>query len=108
MKLSELMRAMTPLPWSYAEMDNDKVVPTVRLFGRWKHDPSREVCFGRIDTVADARYACHAACLLPELIAALHLLLQEQKRPRSELSPEQLDLCESALVRAITVETNGE
>ena len=51
-------------------MDNDKVIPTVRVFGRRKHDRSKEVCFGRIDSVPDAQYACHAATVLPELLAA--------------------------------------
>ena len=51
-------------------MDNDKLIPTVRIFGRRKHDPSKEICFGRIDSVRDARYACHAATVLPELLAA--------------------------------------
>ena len=51
-------------------MVNDKVVPTVRIFGRRKHDPAKEICFGRLDSVRDARYACHAATVLPELLAA--------------------------------------
>ena len=51
-------------------MDNDKVIPTVRIFGRRKHDRSKEVCFGRLDSVPDARYACHAATVIPELLAA--------------------------------------
>ncbi len=67
MKLIELLKEITPLPWRFAEMDNDKVIPTVRIFGRRKHDPSKEVCFGRLDSARDARYACHAANVLPGL-----------------------------------------
>ena len=70
MKLSELLQQITPLPWRFAEMDHDKVIPTVRLFGRRKADPSKEVCFGRLDSARDALYACHAANVLPELVAA--------------------------------------
>lgn len=70
MKLNELLQQITPLPWRPVEMDNDKVVPTIRLFGRRKHDPSKEVCFGRLDSARDAHYACHAANVLPELVAS--------------------------------------
>jgi hypothetical protein len=70
MKLKQLLKQITPLPWQFAQMDNDKVVPTVRLFGRRKHDTSKGICFGRIESVRDARYACHAATVLPELLAA--------------------------------------
>jgi hypothetical protein len=107
MKLNELMEQMTPLPWRFAEMDNDKVIPTVRLFGRRKHDRSKEVCFGRLDSACDARYACHAANVLPELVAALELLLADQRRPKSELSRGQFEFCESVLAKAITIETKG-
>jgi len=107
MKLSELLNQITPLPWRFAEMDNDKVIPTVRLFGRRKHDLSKEVCFGRIDSVPDARYVCHAATMLPDLVEALTLLLEDQKRPRSELSREQSEFCESTLAQAKTIETQG-
>ena len=68
--LTKLLEQITPLPWRFAEMDNDKVMPTVRMFGRRKHDPSKEICLGRIDSVRDAQYACHAATVLPELLAA--------------------------------------
>ena len=71
MKLIELLKEITPLPWRFAEMDNDKVIPTVRIFGRRKHDPSKEVCFGRLDSARDARYACHAANVLPGLTQAI-------------------------------------
>src|SRR6266446_4141984 len=71
MKLIELLKEITPLPWRFAEMDNNKVIPTVRIFGRRKHDPSKEVCFGRLDSVWDARYACHAANVLPGLAQAI-------------------------------------
>ena len=71
MKLIELLKEITPLPWHFAEMDNDKVIPTVRIFGRRKHDPSKEVCFGRLDSARDARYACDAANILPGLTQAI-------------------------------------
>ena len=67
MKLIELLKEITPLPWRFAEMDNDKVIPTVRIFGRRRRDPPKEVCFGRLDSAQDARYACHAANVLPGL-----------------------------------------
>jgi hypothetical protein len=70
MKLTELLRHITPLPWRFAEMDNDKVIPTVRILGRRRHDPAKEACFGRLDFVPDSRYATHAANVLPELVAA--------------------------------------
>ena len=72
MKLIELLKEITPLPWRFAEMDNDKVIPTVRIFGRRKHDRSKEVCFGRLDSARDARYACHAANILPGLTQAIN------------------------------------
>ncbi len=108
MKLNALLQEITPLPWRYAEMDNDKVIPTVRLFGRRKHNPSMEVCFGRLDAVADARYACHAANALPDLIEALRLLLADQRRPKSELSRGQFEFCAAALAKAETLESKGE
>ncbi len=107
MKLRELLEQVTPLPWRFAEMDNDKVIPTVRLFGRRKHDRSKEVCFGRLDRATDARYGCHAADVLPDAVAALGLLLADQRRPKSELSRAQFEFCESALAKAITIETKG-
>jgi len=106
MKLNELLEQITALPWRCAEMDNDKVVPTVRLFGRRKHDPSKEVCFGRLDAPGDARYVCHAANVLPELAQAVQLLLADQRRPKAELSRGQFEFCESALAKAQTIETN--
>lgn len=69
--LSQLLNKITPLPWRYAEMDNDKVMPTVRLFGRRTGDPAKEICFGRIDSRRDASYSTHAANVLPELVTAL-------------------------------------
>ena len=71
-KLSTLLDQITPLPWRCAEMDNDKVIPSIRIFGRRKHDPTKETCIGRLDFLRDARYAIHATNLLPELIAGLH------------------------------------
>lgn len=65
-------------------MDNDKVIPTVRLFGRRKHDPSKEVCFGHLDTVGDAHYVCHAANVLPELVAAAKNLQQNWEKNLTE------------------------
>jgi hypothetical protein len=107
MKLSELLQQITPLPWRLAEMDNDKVIPTVRLFGRRKHDPSKEVCFGRLDSARDAVYACHAANALPDVTEALRLLLEDQRRPKSGLSQGQFDFCESALAKAQTIKSKG-
>ena len=52
-------------------MDNDKVIPTIRLFGRRRHDRSKEVCFGRLDSAKDSGYACHAANLLPDLVSGI-------------------------------------
>lgn len=108
MKLSELLQEITPLPWRCAEMDNDKVIPTVRLFGRRKHDPLKEICFGRLDAARDARYACHAANVLPELVEALALLLADQRRAKSELSRGQFEFCESALAKAENITPKGE
>ena len=106
MKLNELLEQITPLPWRFAELDNDKVIPTIRLFGRRKHDSSKEVCFGRLDSARDGRYACHAANVLPELVEAFKLLWQDQQRPKSELSREQFAFCESALAKAETIQTS--
>ena len=39
--LTGLLNQITRLPWRFAEMDNDKVIPTVRLFGRRKTDPTK-------------------------------------------------------------------
>ena len=106
MKLSELLQQITPLPWRFAEMDNDKVIPTIRLFGRRKQDPSKEVCFGRLDSARDGRYACHAANVLPELVEGFKRLLRDQQRPKSELSRGQFAFCESALAKAETIHTS--
>ncbi len=76
MKLIDLLKEITPLPWRFAEMDNDKVIPTVRIFCRRKHDPSKEVCFGRLDSARDARYACHAANVLPGLAQAISYAIE--------------------------------
>ena len=108
MKLSELLIEISPLPWRFAEMDNDKVIPTVRLFGRRKQDPAKEVYFGRIDAARDARYACHAANVLPELVEAVKRLLADQRREKSEMSLGQFEFCESALAKAETIQLKGE
>lgn len=71
MKLTELLKQITPLPWQPAELNNDKVIPTVRLFGRRRHDQSKAVCFGRLDLAKDAVYACHSANLLPALVCGI-------------------------------------
>jgi len=104
MKLKEALEKITALPWRFREMDNDDVIPTVRIFGRRKRDPSKEVCFGRIDTVRDARYACHAATVLPDVVNALRLLLADHKRAKPELSRAQIEFCESALAKAETIQ----
>jgi hypothetical protein len=88
-------------------MDNDKVIPTVRLFGRRKHDLSKEVCFGRLDSARDALYACLAANVLPDVAEALRLLLEDQRRAKSELSRGQFDFCESTLAKAQTIQSKG-
>lgn len=105
MKLSEILVEITPLPWRFVEADNDKVIPTVRILGRRKRDPSKEICFGRVDSARDARYACHAANMLPDVVAALKLVLEDQKRARSELSQSQFEFCESVLAKAETVQS---
>ncbi len=104
MKLNELLAEITPLPWRFAEMDNDKFIPSVRMFGRRRQDRSKEICFGRIDAARDARYACHAANVLPETVNALRLLLEDQKRTKSELSRSQFEFCEFALAKAETIQ----
>lgn len=108
MQLKELLQEITPLPWRFAPMDNDKVISTIRLFGRRKHHPSKEVWFGRLDSVGHARHACHAATVLPDAVGALDLLLADQKRPKSELACGQFEFCESALAQAKTITTKGE
>ena len=107
MKLNDLLSQITPLPWRCAEMDNDKVVPTLRLLGRRRHDSSKESCFGRLDFVLDARYACHAANRLPALVEAVRLLLADQRRAKSELSRGQFEFCEAALADAQTLNLKG-
>jgi hypothetical protein len=104
MKLPEILAEITPLPWRFLEADNDKVIPTVTIFGRRKRDPSKKICLGRIDTASDARYACHAANALPETVNALRLLLEDQKRAKSELSRSQFEFCESAFAKAETIQ----
>jgi len=104
MKLSEFLLQITPLPWRFVEADNDKVIPTVRILGRRRNDLSKEVCFGRTDSVRDARYACHAANLLPDAVNAIRLLLEDQKRAKSELSRSRFEFCESALAKAETIQ----
>lgn len=104
MKLSEFLAQMTSLPWRYVEADNDKVIPSVRILGRRKHDPSKEICLGRFDSPRDARYACHAGNRLPNTVSALRLLLADQKRAKSELSRSQFEFCESALAKAETIQ----
>ena len=100
--LKDMLLEITPLPWRALEADNDKVIPTVRLIGRRRRDQSKELYLGRIDSVRDARYACHAATTLPDTVEALRLLLADQKRPTSELSLAQFEFCEKALAKAET------
>lgn len=102
-RLNELLSQITPLPWRCAEMDNDKMVPTTRVLGLRRQDPSKEICLGRIDFARDARYACHAANSLPETLQALKLLLADQRRAKSELSRAQFAFCESAVAKAETI-----
>src|SRR6267154_830113 len=84
MKLTQLLKQITPLPWRFAEMDNDKVMPTVRIFGRRKNDPSKDFCIGRLDSVSDAHYATHAANVLPELVAAIKNLQENWEHNLTE------------------------
>ena len=49
-------------------------------------------------------YLTQAATVLPDLVAALELLLADQRRPKSELSRGQFEFCESALARAKLLE----
>jgi hypothetical protein len=100
MTLKDMLHEITPLPWRILEADNDKVIPTIRLMGRRRRDQSKEICFGRIDSVPDARYACHAATTLPEAVEALRLLLADQKRFKPELSRAQFEFCEEAMAKA--------
>jgi hypothetical protein len=107
MKLNELLEQITPLPWRYAELDNDKLIPTVRLFGRRRSKSATEVCLGRLDLATDACYACHAANVLPDLVEALAILLTDQQRPKSELSRGQFEFCKTALNRAQIINLKG-
>lgn len=104
MKLNEMLAEITPLPWRFVDADNDKLIPTVRMLGRWKRDASKEICFGRIDTARDARCACHAANMLPDVVAALRFVVDDQQRAQSELSRSQFAFCESVLANAETMQ----
>src|SRR5260370_39478496 len=75
MKIQELLKEVTPLPWRSAQMDNHKLFPSVRIFGRRKRDPSQEVRLGSIDSPRDAEYACHAANALPQVLDAANEVL---------------------------------
>jgi hypothetical protein len=103
MTLKESLAEITRLPWRFAEADNDKVMPTTRIFGWRIHDPSKEICIGRIDSTRDARYACHAANMFPYVALALRLLLEERKRERSKLSRSRFEFCELMLTKAETL-----
>ncbi len=99
MKLKALLKQITPLPWRPAQMDNDKVIPSIRIFGRQRNDPAKEICIGRLDFPRDANYATHAANVLPELVAAAKHLQQNWEK---NLTPSMARLKE-ALARAETV-----
>jgi len=101
--MHKLLKQITPLPWRAVEMDNDKVVPSVRIFGRRKHDPSKEICLGRLDSVRDARYAVHAANVLPELVAAAQHLQQNWEKNLTE----SMARLRRALVTAETIKPLG-
>jgi hypothetical protein len=101
--LVEILEQITPLPWCGVETDSSKVTPMVRLFSQQRRGSSKEICFGRIDSVRDARYTCHAANVLPDVVRGLALLLEDQKRAKSELSRAQFEFCESALTKAETI-----
>ena len=108
MKLLEVLAAITPLRWRFVDADNDKVTPTVRMFGRRETDPTKKVCFGRLDSCRDARYACHAANVLPDAVKALRLLLDDRPRAESVLSTHEFEFCEPALMRAEIMEPTGD
>jgi len=91
---------VTPLPWRAAELDNGNAIPVTTIIGNRRSGRSNEIVIGRINSGADARYLCHAANTLPNTVAALRLLFLDQRHPKSELSREQLDFCEAALVLA--------
>src|ERR1700722_589551 len=105
MTLKDMLLEITPIPWRILEADNDKVIPSVRILGRRRSDHEKEICLGRIDSVSDATYACHAATTLPDTVHALRLLLADVKRPKSELSRPQIAFCAEALARAETGRT---
>ena len=81
-------------------MDNDKVMPTVRIFGRRRNGPAKEICIGRIDSTRDARYATHAANVLPELVAAIKNLQDNWEKNLTE----PMARLNQALARAETIE----
>jgi hypothetical protein len=60
MKLNELLKCITPLPWR-------------------KRPVMAEVLVSR-ETVANETYACHAANVLPELVAAAKNIQQNWER----------------------------
>lgn len=65
----------TPTPWTFKEMDNDKVIPSIRIFGQRSTvingtKLSDILCIGRLDSRRDAEFACKAVNCHDELLAA--------------------------------------
>ena len=51
MELNELLgNKSRHCPGILSAMDNDKLIPTIRLFGRRQHNPAKTVCLGRLDS----------------------------------------------------------
>lgn len=100
MKIETLLEKITPLPWRWAEMDNDKVVPTIRIFGRRKSDPVKEICFGRIDSHSDAAYLVHAANHFPKLLEALEEIYQRRQKSGMPITVEPWTKISEALTQA--------
>jgi hypothetical protein len=100
MKLSELLSQVTPPPWQIEDAGGGGAVPGVKLLAWRGTDPVNQVCIGRFASPADAQYASHAASLFFEVITALKLLLNDQNRHTSQLSPVQIEFCHTALADA--------
>jgi hypothetical protein len=103
MKLTELTNHITPLPWHINSHGSDGV----------EHDAGSNHAGFRFQAIAathdaaeaHASYLAHAANVLPDTVAALKLLLDDQQRPKSELSRAQFEFCEETLARAENITT---
>jgi hypothetical protein len=103
MKLSQLLHRITGLPWA-ATVHAD--LQTGHITGQQRRVANVQPCAAV--SVPEARanlvYLTHAANVLPDAVAALEMLLADQRRPKSELSRGQFEFCESTLARAKTLE----